>query len=398
MSEINPVQKSENDLFLEKFKYASQNKLFIKLILSNPVIKNSELKKVTIFPVKIKNEPAYSHISTFKTKDITKNYNFEEIIEIIVDAYSHFLNADLFTTEENIQLFSDKRMTRKMIKISEPVFKTIPLLSHDRIKTRRINIEHNIYLFELGVTTKDGKIKKEMNDKFRQINKYLEILDHLIIECGFKINVTVSDMGSGKGYLTFALYDYLQNHLNLYPVMRGIEIRSDLVNKCNTIAKKCNFENLYFENSSILNTSLDNSEILIALHACDTATDDALMQGIKSNSKLIVVAPCCHQQIRKQMTGVNEFAQIMKHGILKERQAELITDGIRALILELYGYRTKVFEFVSSEHTPKNIMIACIKHNSIVHKEKILKSIKAIKEQFGIEKHYLEKLLEIVPI
>jgi hypothetical protein len=99
MSEINPVQKSENDLFLEKFKYASQNKLFIKLILSNPVIKNSELKKVTIFPVKIKNEPAYSHISTFKTKDITKNYNFEEIIEIIVDAYSHFLNADLFTTE-----------------------------------------------------------------------------------------------------------------------------------------------------------------------------------------------------------------------------------------------------------------------------------------------------------
>jgi hypothetical protein len=386
----------EFEIFMEKFDYAANNALLIRLILSNNPLKSSDLKKITISPVIIKNKLKYSHLYTHKTKDIVKNYNLEETKIIIIEKLlSNFLNADLFTVEETVQLFSNKKMTEQKIKITEVIFKSMPALNHDRTKIQRIKIENNIYLKELNVTTEQGVLKKDMHDKFKQINKYLEIIDNLIKESGLKDKIKIFDMGSGKGYLTFALYDYLTNVLHYNPDITGIEIRQDLTDKCNAIAKTCNYINLNFVNSDIVNHIIDRTDILIALHACDTATDDAIFQGIKANSKLIVVAPCCHKQVRKQMNVTNELASIIKHGILKERQAELITDGIRALIAELFGYKTKVFEFISSEHTSKNLMIACIKHKSSVNREQIIKNIGEIKQLFGIEKHYLETLLDL---
>jgi hypothetical protein len=387
----------ELDLFMERFEHAMNNSLFIKLILSNNRSKKHDLKKLSIVPVKIKNELLYSHVYTHQTKDITKNYTFEETKKTVLENLKVFLNADLFTRDENVQLFSNRKISKSLLKLSEPLLKEIPAMSHDRTKKQRIRTENNLYLQALNVTDKSGTIKKNMHDKFRQINKYLEILDHLIAESGFKNGIKITDMGSGKGYLTFALYDFLETQLKLHPVIKGIEIRPDLVETCNSIAKQCEFENLKFENSDILSSKPEPTDILIALHACDTATDDAIIRGIKLQTKLIVVAPCCHKQVRKEMNVVNAYGSVMKHGILKERQAELITDGIRALILELYGYKTKVFEFVSSEHTPKNLMIAAVKHNADVQKEKIHTTIKAIKDMYGIESHYLEKLFTIVP-
>jgi hypothetical protein len=178
--------------------------------------------------------------------------------------------------------------------------------------------------------------------------------------------------------------------------MTGVEFREELVTVCNDIARKANFDNLAFIKGTIEKTELEHIDILIALHACDTATDEAIYRGIKSEAALIVCAPCCHKQIRKAMNVTNELQNITKFGILKERQAEIITDTLRAMLLEAYGYKTNVFEFISVEHTPKNLMIIGRKvSDSNPKKQEIMNNIAAIKQIFGIEKHYLETLLGI---
>jgi hypothetical protein len=202
-------------------------------------------------------------------------------------------------------------------------------------------------------------------------------------------------MGSGKGYLTFALYDYLCNKLKLDPNITGIEFRQDMVDLSNQISKIAGFEKLKFEQGTIENAKLSQIDVLIALHACDTATDEAIFKGIISEASLIVCAPCCHKQIRKEMRITSEFSEITKHGILEERTAETITDGLRALIMEVFGYKTKVFEFISGEHTPKNVMIIGRKTKASVDKVKILNEISKIKSMFGIKIHRLETLLNI---
>jgi hypothetical protein len=168
------------------------------------------------------------------------------------------------------------------------------------------------------------------------------------------------------------------------------------VNKCNEIAQKSNYSNLQFIQGTIKDTLLPAIDMLIALHACDTATDDAIYRGIKSKTKIIVCAPCCHKQIRKQLNPANELNLISQYGILKERQAEILTDTIRSQILEAFGYKTKVFEFISTEHTPKNVMIIALKTSETeVPNKEILKKIETLKQMHGIKYHYLEQLLEI---
>ena len=178
--------------------------------------------------------------------------------------------------------------------------------------------------------------------------------------------------------------------------MTGVEIRPDLVEACNNIAKKSHFNDLNFIQGTIKDTPFDNIDILIALHACDTATDDAIYRGIMSKASLIVCAPCCHKQIRKEFNVTDPINNVTKFGILKERQAEIITDSIRALLLEAHGYKTNVFEFISTEHTPKNVMIVGEKtSNANQDKQKILDDIASIKKIFGIRSHYLEILLNV---
>ena len=201
-------------------------------------------------------------------------------------------------------------------------------------------------------------------------------------------------MGAGKGYLTFALYDYLSNKLNRQVVMTGVESRRELVTLSNAIAVKAGFSGLTFIKGTIGETALEKIDVLIALHACDTATDDAIARGITSGASLIVTAPCCHKQIRKKIHVENELKAILKHGILLDRQAEILTDAIRALILEANGYSTKVFEFISTEHTPKNLMIVGKKTSGKkAGREKIFQQIQSVKELFGIKTHHLEYIL-----
>jgi hypothetical protein len=200
-------------------------------------------------------------------------------------------------------------------------------------------------------------------------------------------------MGSGKGYLTFAAFDFFKITRGIDVSMTGIDARDELVDLCRDIAKACDFENLEFERGLISNYELSDVNILIALHACNTATDDAIFRGIRAEADLIVVAPCCHQELRPQIKAPEFLGGILRHGVILEREAETLTDGLRALLLERSGYSTKIFEFISTEHTPKNNMIVGTRTAKKADSEKLDAQITLIKEFYGIKEQRLENLL-----
>ena len=382
--------------FVEKLQLFIENKELIKLTLAGKRDQSTDLKKLIISAVELKKGYCLNFVYRHNTKDITKNYGIIEGIGLVASALENdFLNAELFSENENISIniLPNGKIKLKTAALNRQVPVTF---THDKAKERLINPQDNIYLRELGISNVNWEIRREMSDKYKQINQYIELLAPNLTELSAIENLHVVDMGSGKGYLTFALHDYLTNKLNLKVKTTGVEFREDLVNSCNSIAQKAGFESLNFVKGSIEKTELENINLLIALHACDTATDDAIYRGIKSGAELIVCAPCCHKQIRKAMNVSNELTNITRFGILKERQAEIITDTIRAMILEFYGYKTNVFEFISLEHTPKNVMIVGRKtSDKKIDKERILSNIAAIKNLYGIEEHYLESLLDI---
>ncbi|MBS1512952.1 MAG: SAM-dependent methyltransferase [Bacteroidetes bacterium] len=382
--------------FLEKISSSFSAQQFIKLTLGNKRNKQSDLKNVFVKPVIIKQAQQLSFTYRHLTQDMVKNYTVKDALILLEKMLqADFCNADLFTAANDYYLSIDKKEQAKLI--IRPASLTIKedAGQHDKVKNRIVNSTTAVYLKELGITTAEGIVKKDMQDKFKQINRYVEIIEGIIKEVDFGNELTVADMGSGKGYLTFALYDYLTNTLHKQAAVTGIEMRPGLVNKCNAIATAAQYDHLVFKEGTIADASIENIDMLIALHACDTATDDAIFKGITANAKVIVCAPCCHKQIRKQTAPANALKAITRHGILLERQAETLTDAIRALLLESQGYKTKVFEFISTEHTPKNVLIVGTKANkSDTAKKESLDAVKELKQLFGIQFHYLERLLQ----
>jgi len=352
---------------------------FIKLTLSSKKDPMAVLKNLYVKVVAIKAGNRLSMVYRYPTKDVTKNFTFPEGIIVIKEALlNDFFQAIMITSEKELHYmqFPNGKSALK-VKASAELMK--PVFVHDKQKKRYVTAENNVYLHLLGVTTTEGKVKKGMEDKFRQINKYVEVVSHVVEQANLPENFSIADMGSGKGYLTFALYDYLTNAMNLQPKVVGVELRPDLVKQCNAIAQKS-------ETGAI--------DMLIALHACDTATDEAIYRGISQKAGVIITAPCCHKQVRKQMNPPNVLSEITKFGILEERQSEILTDTIRALMLEAYGYQTRVFEFISTEHTPKNVLIVAVKRDdaSTIDQTKIDRIVE-LKALFGIQQHHLEILL-----
>ncbi|RLJ77040.1 class I SAM-dependent methyltransferase [Pedobacter alluvionis] len=390
--------------YIEQFITALKESLnvttFVKVSLGNYKGAEEALKQLLIRKVVIKREDKLAFTYRYKTRDVVKNYAIDEAIDLIVGYLENgFKIATLFTTENDLileELNNGKIVLRKG-KASSAI---APSSYHDKEKTRLIKPDSKSYLTELKITGTDGKVFKNAQDKFRQINHYIEILSSLIKELPEGTIKKVADMGSGKGYLTFALYDYLHSVLKLESEVTGVEYRQDMVDLCNQVAVKSAFDKLNFVQGTIEDYQAENVNLLIALHACDTATDDAIYKGIKADAELIVVAPCCHKQIRREIEKSkvkNDVSFLTKYGIFLERQAEMVTDGIRALILEYFGYKTKVFEFISDAHTPKNVLVVGVKGkaHSAERKAEILLRIKASKEYFGIGYHHLERLLEL---
>ena len=369
---------------------------FIKLTLSDRRDKTNNLKNVFVKPVLLKSAYMLCFVYRHPTKDITKNYSTEEGITLLKDMLDKgFYKADLFTTGNELHLTLIKN-GKSILSAKSATAQAAPSTEHDKTKKRYVVPEQNIYLRELGITSADGKVKSDKQDKFRQINKYVEIVEGIISAASLPANFSIADMGAGKGYLTFALYDYLVNSMKLTPHITGVEIRKELVEQGNQIATKAGFAQLNFITGSIDTSEIPAVDMLIALHACDTATDQAIYRGITSGAKIIICAPCCHKQVRKSMKPLNDLKAISKFGILEERQAEILTDTIRALILEYFGYKTKVFEFISTEHTPKNVMITAVKtETNAAVQAAIIEQIKNLKTLFNIEYHQLERLMGI---
>ncbi len=368
----------------------------VKLTLGKPRAGASDptLRNVFARPIVLKAGPPISLLYRHDTRDITKNLPPAEaeplLLRLLADA---FLDAHLFTPLQTAQLeqsADSARPARLRVKTADSA-PPIPPAAHDRTKTRLIAPDAP-WLRALGVTNDRGQPREGMAHKFRQIEKFAELLQSLLAESGLESGMGVSpmsanptgetpvplssdstpslpassplrlaDMGAGKGYLTFALADLLGPRAEVL----GIERRADLVATCNRVAAECGLaprlrftEGEIPSSRSAATASLGQLDALIALHACDTATDDALAAGHAAGARLLVVSPCCQKELRPRLVPPAALADALRHGIFLERQAEFVTDALRAQLLEVAGYRTKVFEFVSTEHTAKNLMIA----------------------------------------
>ncbi|WP_233164798.1 SAM-dependent methyltransferase [Pedobacter sp. ASV28] len=363
--------------------------------------KEENLKQLYVKKTIIKRKEMLAFNFRYQTRDVFKNYNIEEGIALMKKYLNEgFRIATLFIIDEEFVIETNKEGAFRL-RSKKMTEKREADLAHDKEKKRLILAQDNVYLHQLGLTDDKGTVFKNAQDKYKQINQYIELLGPLIKEFTVGTIKNVVDMGSGKGYLTFALYDYLLNHLKKANVV-GVEFRKDMVDLCNNIAVKAGFDQLSFVEGTIDNYGQKDINLLVALHACDTATDDAIFKGIQANAELIVVAPCCHKQIRREIEKhkvKNEVSFLTRYGIFLERQAEMVTDGLRALILEYYGYRTKVFEFISDAHTPKNVLVVGMKRAEslkqkveIERREEILQKIIATKAYFGIGYHHLERL------
>ncbi len=386
--------------FTQTISESLEQETFIKISLGNYQGADSALKNIYVRSVVIKREQKLAFTFRNKTNDIVKNYSIHEGIALLTDYLQQgFMVATLFTTEKDV-LFENRKNSKAVLKESKASSKEKPSQEHNREKKRLLKPNDKAYLYELKITDEAGNVFKNAQDKYKQINHFVELLSSLIKEANDERPLKkVVDMGSGKGYLTFALYDYLHSVLGLDTVVTGVEYRQDLVSLCNDIAQKSGFDALNFVQGTIQDYDCDAIDLLIALHACDTATDDAIYKGINGNAKLIVVAPCCHKQIRRELEKTkvkNEVSFLTKYGIFLERQAEMVTDGIRALILEYFGYKTNVFQFISDAHTPKNVLVVGIKGTTSPQRQVEIKAkIAETKAFFGIGYHHLERLFEL---
>ena len=378
-------------LFLNDLQDAIKANAFIRMVLGKP--KNTQAKKVIITCFESKGVLKFSSDFRIDQKSITKSSDLMELLSFLKENLAtHYLSATLFTQQNDISFLVNKKGTSRITR-AKPTQNATASTSHNRQKEYLISPEA-AYLRGLGVTDKAGKVIPKMYGKFRQIAKFIEIVDHSLKRDVLDTNhpLSVLDVGSGKGYLTFALYEYLSKKWQKDVSITGVDTKEDVVALCNQIAKLVNFEGLNFKHENIEQFASKDIDILVALHACDTATDEALFQGIKNNAKLIFCAPCCQHEVSSQLRALPTHSPLLQHGLFIEKQADLITDVARTLLLESQGYMVKIIEFVSSEHSMKNTLIVAEKSRAA--NSKSLSEYQALKTQFGFANHRLETLLK----
>src|SRR5438128_245132 len=388
--------------WLELLTAALRDGTFVKLALSRPCGADASLKNVFVRPVSLRAGQRFSFVFRHATRDITKNLTREAgLTRIDTLLNGEFRAANLFTTGQSAQLELRDGQKPRLV-LGQPRHASAPEPTHDRARKRMIDPKQSPWLHALGVTTAEGKVCVGMEAKFRQINNFVEILRSILGRTGRERaagvppaesaasrmlsarSLTLVDMGCGKGYLTFAAYDLLRQTGWTEATVRGIEARSELVDLCHRSARECGLDGLQFEAGTIARTSLDHADVLVALHACDTATDDAIAKGVQAGAALMLVAPCCHKELRPQLRPPPVLAETLKHGILRERQAEFVTDALRAALLEWAGYVTKVFAFISTEHTAKNLMIAAVKRKHSKDREELARRAGDLAAFYGV--------------
>jgi hypothetical protein len=365
---------------------------FVKLTLGKARGADDSLRNLLVRPILLRGTPHLSLVWRHETQDITKNHPVGEGLALLGKLVgTDFHSAHLFTTARMAQLEFNKKGEPRLT--YGPAEETKPDTAHDRTKQRLLTPQSQPWLHALGVTTATGAVREGMADKHRQIHKFVEILSHLTADTNLPAHrpIEIADMGCGKGYLTFATHDYFNLILNRPANVHGVEARPELVEKCNQVAHDAGCTRLSFQAGTIASAVFPALDVLIALHACDTATDDAIAKGVQAGAALLVVAPCCQKELRAQLQAPPVLAPALQHGIFQERQAEFATDALRALLLEWAGYDTKVFEFISTEHTAKNLMIAATKRADGARTEEAALKVRALAAFYGIKHQALAR-------
>ena len=348
--------------------------------------------KVKIRPVQIKEE-LYFHTSISDgKKEYHKNYRKEELLAQIAEWMQRdYRQLQMDTTTQSIQALVSKKGKVSVKQKIVPQKREARTLEHNRKK--RYLLEEGTpvpFLVDLGVMTPEGKIVKSRYDKFRQINRYLEFVEDILPELDTDRELTLIDFGCGKSYLTFALYYYLTVQKKYRIRMIGLDLKRDVMEHCQELADRYGYDRLTFLTGDIADyDGVDQVDMVVSLHACDTATDYALEKALQWNAKVIFAVPCCHHEVNRQIHS-EQMRPILKYGLIQERMSSLLTDAFRADVLELEGYRVQVLEFIDMEHTPKNILIRAVKQTEEIAGEK--------KRQMQKELHDCMKIWNVNPL
>lgn len=381
--------------FLDTFQQAIETDQFDRLILSQYKGELEQLEKMTLRVIWLNEQKVLSCLYRYKTQDVTKNYPLTEALSQVTELLACCKQANLITTAEELQLKKNKKKVMLTRSKTQPVVKSKTAeQGHDRVKQRYVD-QDSVFLQHLGITDQQGQVIPSMARKWKQINKFVEIFSNALSQIkASQEGLRVVDFGSGKGYLTCALYDYMQKH-GQTPWVTGVELNPKMVEFCQKVADQSQFNQLDFFQGDVRTYEPEQLDVMIALHACDVATDFAIHTGIRLNAQIIMCAPCCHKELRPQLQAPKVLSPMLQFGIHAGQQAEMLTDTIRALLLKAYGYETKVFEFVALEHTSKNKMILAVKRKDEQEPDQdVLNQIQALKEMYGIQKHSLELLLK----
>ena len=377
--------KKEIKDFIDK----NMGKGLIQMVISKSRIKDGP-SKVKIRPILLKDKFIYQATETVGPKVLHTNYERQELIEYIGELME----------ERFMQLQWEGQYEDGLVLVSKKGHLTTKVKRH-ACKKEQAALEHNRrkkyllaegtavpFLVDLGVMTPQGKIVSTKYDKFRQINRFLEFIEDILPRLDRGRELTILDFGCGKSYLTFAMYYYLRQLRHFDVRIIGLDLKEDVIQHCNELAQSYGYEKLKFYTGDIASyEGVRQVDMVVTLHACDTATDFALAKAVGWNAKVILSVPCCQHELNGQMqregAGYDKLAPILDYGLLKERFAALLTDGLRAKYLEQSGYETQVLEFIDMEHTPKNILLRAVKTNQA--KQGSESQIQACKEFLGIQ-------------
>jgi hypothetical protein len=381
--------------FLRLLRESVADGSFVKLTLGRYRGADTTVRNLYARPVILRAGAHLSFVWHHATRDITKNHlPADGLQQLGLLIGSDFGTAHLFAMTQDAQLefAADGAPSLKIM----PHERTAPPAgAHDHAKERPIAASGS-WLHALGVTTAAGVVRERMAGKFKQINRFVELLAPLVKAAPLPSDrpVQVADMGCGKGYLSFATWQHFQDVVRRPARIRGIEQRPELVDLCNRTARECGCGGLEFAAGAIADLQVAGLDILIALHACDTATDDAIAKGITAGAALIVVAPCCHRQLSPLLSAPPVLGPALRHGIFHERQAEFVTDALRTMLLEWAGYETQAFEFISTEHTAKNLMIAAVRRTQVADREPAAVRVRDFAGFYGVRTQQLARLLD----
>lgn len=389
-----PIEDGSGPLgrFLSHLREAMANGQLSRVTLSAYRGSDPSLRRVQVRPVELKAGRRLSFVWSHATRDVTKNLDGEAGVTLIQQLLeSDFASGHLHTSTATWQIDRKSGGAFRLTRSDSKVSKGTGLQPHDRIKLRAVARDEP-WLRALGVTGPAEEIRRGMESKYRQIHRFIELMEPVIsaVPSNGEGPVRVIDMGCGKGYLTFALYSHLirRNPGRAIEVI-GLEVRAELVEAANRIARECRASGLRFENGRIEERPAESITGMIALHACDTATDDALAWGIKAGADWLVCSPCCHRELRPRMIPPENLKAALRHGIFAERQAEFLTDALRVGLLEWTGYEARAFEFISSEHTAKNLMLTGVRRKNTADGESTAISVRRLAADYGIQEQRL---------